>query len=384
MNMGTLSPSFLPWSSLSNSVTGKGVHINEIATEMHAAWRVDVRTVCKLWDDIVVSDECLAFYLAPLATTQQRIIWTSLWEPSRRSWVSGTHFHDFGADRLQMYAGHSVERALADTYTSDGAVLFPLNGTLPSLSFIRLDMSFLLWGAIPICLNLRVMVLHHVRFSLEPSIDDFCSLFNCTPRLERLHLRYIECKSDDGPSKLKPILPCLTHLFFKPISESSFKLVAAIDMPHLRNLHLDMFDEASVHHVSTHLQEVLLPVTTASLDVVATCTEEIWEIIRMMPNLCTLDGRRSEPYFSRMMHKLALCQREACPKLSTIVLGEIPDMEMIEDTLHAGSTFGPDLHEVFPDSFVRNSFVEVFLVGQVINRREFAKDPDALYESVVW
>ncbi|KAJ7269136.1 hypothetical protein C8J57DRAFT_1227875 [Mycena rebaudengoi] len=299
--------------------------------------------------------------------------WMSTWNTPKLAYLD-----------LNIRPTTAVERALADTYTSDGAVLFPLNGTLPSLSFIRLDMSFLLWGAIPICLNLPVMVLHHVRFSFEPSIDDFCSLFNCTPRLERLHLRYIECTSDDGPSKLKPILPCLTHLFFKPISESSFKLVAAIDMPHLRNLHLDMFDEASVHHVSTHLQEVLRPVTTASLDVVATCTQEIWEIIRMMPNLCTLDGRGSEPYFSRMMHKLALRQREACPKLSTTVLGEIPDMEMIEDTLHAGSTFGPDLHEVFPDSFVRNSFVEVFLVGQVINRREFAKDPDALYESVVW
>jgi hypothetical protein len=69
-------------------------------------------------------------------------------------------------------------------------------------------------------------------------------------------------------------------------------------------------------------------------------------LVIAMPNLRTLDGQASEPQFSETIHRMAKAQCNMCPGLSSIVLGVIPDEEMIKEVLHSGSTFGPDLHEI--------------------------------------
>lgn len=92
-------------------------------------------------------------------------------------------------------------------------------------------MSFLLWGSVPICVNLCVLVLHHVWSSFEPTLDDFCSLLTSAPKLECLHLLHLDCKKFEVCCRPRPRLAHLTPLTSFPVTEDSFRLVSALDMP---------------------------------------------------------------------------------------------------------------------------------------------------------
>ncbi|KAJ7213696.1 hypothetical protein C8J57DRAFT_1602011 [Mycena rebaudengoi] len=227
--------------------------------------------------------------------------------------------------------------------------LFPFRGILPVLTSLRLDVSLLLWGGIPMCLKLRILVLHHIRFSFEPSLGEFLALFKSTPHLECLQLRYISCKEVDvQPSPSVITLPCLTHLVLSPVEESTFLLVAAIKMPALRNIILDIYEESLVSHVIDYLHEALHSVTMARWDLVQTSTDEIPKLFDAMPALEVVDGRGAEPCFSELIHEMAVGSLERWPKLSALVLGEVPEDKMLLDIMRASTACNVELHAFFP------------------------------------
>jgi hypothetical protein len=219
-------------------------------------------------------------------------------------------------------------------------------GDLPAIRDISLHKSIPLWTWANSFQSITTIRLNDIHSADSPTIEELHAFLRSTPNVVALHLSLVECSALGSKPLVPLILLHLTHLQVAIISNPCSLLLSSLQLPLLKNITLDIWDEDEIAYFVERCGPLLATVTTAVVSLPLATFHQLAALLQTMPRLARLDARGSMTYFVSALHGLSLYWDNLCTNLTSVALtGPIEDHLLDDILLYRNNTnFSPDLH----------------------------------------
>ncbi|KAJ7229640.1 hypothetical protein C8J57DRAFT_1251834 [Mycena rebaudengoi] len=209
----------------------------------------------------------------------------------------------------------------------------PFMGSMPALSSLTFDGSFVLWNPTLLYSTLHTLHLEGLSHDDTAEVDDYFNLFTTAVRLVDLHLVYVECNGFRTFSIQPPTLPYLTRLYFATDDDTSCCLLSMLKLPALCTLHLEITKDADISTFISHCSRTVAGVETLLLNVQVETLPRLVGLLLMMPAIRCIDVIDPSVFASLALHTALLGWNKLCPRLYILRLNEYIPRTMLRALL---------------------------------------------------
>ncbi|KAJ7214774.1 hypothetical protein C8J57DRAFT_1255645 [Mycena rebaudengoi] len=234
-----------------------------------------------------------------------------------------------------------------DTSATGPAPRYMFNGMAPLLARLTLQCClFSSASGYEFCKNITELRLEDLWTS-DLRLSELLELFRSTPRLVRLRLRFVDCVGLAPANCAAPVLACLVHLDFSPMSTGSCRLLSHLVLPALNTMDLLVEQSQLMLPLLSLCGRTLERVTAATLALPYISGADFGALLCSMRALRYMDCRKTAWGADGILGDIGTGMYGRCPTLELIIVDFLngTDRDAVEFSLSVltSGVFAPSL-----------------------------------------